>query len=484
MPCLARLLERSCHGELASVSDRYAGGVWPTFFTGVDVPWHGIYHSKLWRQEHMRCEVADAAWLSEPPFWERTELRRLRKCIVDVPMTVSAPQSDHGTVLAGWGTHDLIVKGAAPRDLWRELVQRHGRPLMRPEIYGPQTVRSLLQLRENLLGATRQMADVSLDLLRREPWDLFCVVLGATHRAGHYLWDLSQVDVAGLPPSLRAILESALADVYRACDEVIDALLRGLGPDPRVLVFAVHGMTRNSGWSDLFPELLMRIQNRGEAGAPSPGLLYRLKRRIPMNWSEQVISRLPGSVRNWLLTVWSARMFDWSTTQCLPLPMDHAGYLRLNVIGREPEGIVEPGAEYDSLCAELEEALRSWRDLEADEPVVAEVIRAYREAPAQARYRDRLPDLIVTWRARSAIDSKGVASPEFGEVRLPDRGRLPSGRAGNHTSRGWFVGAGPGIRPGQVEGHHILDLLPTLLTWLGVEPPGHLQGRPIESLLI
>ena len=63
MPALAALRASGTSGSLASCADRYAGGVWPSFYTGRDVPWHGIYHNKLWRPEAMRYEVPTDRWL-------------------------------------------------------------------------------------------------------------------------------------------------------------------------------------------------------------------------------------------------------------------------------------------------------------------------------------------------------------------------------------------------------------------------------------
>lgn len=474
LPVLGELLRAGAYGVLQSVADEYAGGVWPTFYTGKPVPWHGIYHSKLWRPERMRCEVASGSWLAERPFWERDTLAGARTCAVDVPMLVAEPAPIRGLQVAGWGTHDLIVKSASPRTAWRDLRRRHGAPVLEPERFGPQTARSLRRLRENLLQSTGQMGDVCEDLLRRQRWDLFLAVLGAPHRAGHYLWDPSR----SADGAAAGDLKDALVDVYRACDTQLGRLIEAAGGGARVLVFAVHGMGRNRGWSDLCPGLLERIRTGGAPG-PKQGFLYTLKRRLPTEWSERAVALLPRAARHRLVSIWSARMLDWSTARHFPLPMDQAGYLRVNLRGREPQGIVEAGVEYDRLLAELEAALSSWRDLETGAPIVDRVVRAYAGAPADAPYREGLPDLIVTWSDRSALDSPGIRSPDLGELRFDTPGRLPSGRSGNHTPRGWFIAAGPGTPPGEIPGGHILDLAPTVFDWLQTPRPADLHGRSL-----
>lgn len=482
LPTLASLLETGRCGPLTSVAEHYAGGVWPTFYTGMDVPRHGVYHSKLWRQENMRCEMADADWLPARPFWETAVGRELRVCVIDMPMTVAAPAPVNGLQVSGWGTHDLLVRGSAPRALWRELSRQHGKPKMEVERFGPQDSAALLRLRENLLKATRQVAALGVELLAREPWDLFCQVFGAPHRAGHYLWDTSQVDLNGISGSDRATLKSALVDIYHVCDQALAQLMEVAPANATVCVFAVHGMEKNPGWSDLCPDLLARIQRGGNAPLPRQGLLYQIKRRLPVRRTEDLLTLLPLKLRHALVKVWSARMFDWNTTRYFPLPMDQAGYLRINLQGREPSGIVAPDREYEQLCEDLTGALMSWQDLDSNMPIVKETYPAYAEAVPDAAYRDRLPDLIVSWAETSALDSRGVRSDKFGEWLFSEPGKLRSGRSGNHSAWGWAVMTGPGIEAGDLQDGHILDLAPTVLALLGLPIPSEMPGQPLADL--
>jgi hypothetical protein len=58
---------------------------------------------------------------------------------------------------------------------------------------------------------------------------------------------------------------------------------------------------------------------------------------------------------------------------------------------------------------------------------------------------------------------KSLNTHKYGEIRRPCGGKLPSGRAGNHRSQGWFVVTGSGIQPATgVHGFRTLDLVPTV----------------------
>ncbi|MGH7719902.1 MAG: hypothetical protein ACREON_13795 [Gemmatimonadaceae bacterium] len=482
LPALRALRERGTRGALRSGADLFAGAVWPCFYSAREVPWHSIYHNKMWRQEHMRCEAPSDDWLPERPFWERLAPERNRIAVIDAPFALGDIRPVPGLALAGWQSHDVREQGAYPAELWGQLERAYGKPAMPPEYFGEQSVSRLRHTRDELIRSAHQLTRISEDLLGRERWDFFLTVFGAAHRGGHYLWDLSQVDAGHLSAAEREQLERSLLHLYQTCDEGVARLVARAPNDARILVFALHGMQRNSGWADRCADILFRIL-AGESGErPRTGLLYRLKRALPWSLVREVTTRLPHAIQHRLVSIWSARMFDWRTTRVFPLPMDMGGFIRLNVRGRERDGIVQPGAEYDTLCEDLHVAFLSFRDAATGAPIVRDVVRADELAPDDAPYRHRLPDLIVRWGDVSAIDCPVIRSERHGELRW-EGGRLPSGRSGNHVPTGWFVAAGPGIPRGQcAEAFSTLDLAPTILAWLDEEIPAEVQGRPIAHL--
>jgi predicted AlkP superfamily phosphohydrolase/phosphomutase len=405
-----------------------------------------------------------------------------RIALIDIPTVLGAHQFKNGVHLVGWGSHDLFLRESWPEDLWQKLERKYGSPATRAEYFGPQTAESLLNLRNNLIKSSEQLAQISSEIISMKAWDLFFVVFGAAHRAGHYLWDLSQIDLTGIPAEKVSLLESALADIYRACDDALAKLIEKVPSQTRLLVFATHGVELNQGWSDYCSKILSKIQQVNQGYTPKEGLLYKIKQILPWQFIRQFTTRLPQRLSNRLVEYWSSKMFDWRTTRYFPLPMDHAGYIRINLKGREPQGIVQPDQEFESVCQELEEAFLSFRDIDTDEPIVEKIYRAGDFSPPDAPYHENLPDLVATWRG-SAIHSKGIYSEKYGEIRWDGDGKLPSGRSGNHRSRGWFIAAGNGIPYATLEeSHHAVDLVPSVFNWLGAGASEDFQGRPIPAL--
>ena len=488
LPVLQALRAQGCFGRMASNADYFAGAVWPTFYTGRDTPDHGIYHNKLWRYPHMRCEISSREWLPERPFWENLSATANRPtprvAILDVPMTLGLPRALNGIQLSGWGTHDLIGHGSWPPALWGQLRRRFGPPRLPAEAFGPQTAASLMRLKRALLRATAQMSAVCRFILAQERWDLLLCVFGATHRAGHYLWDLSQIPAEQLDATERKQLIHALEEIYQACDRALAGIIQRLPADALLIVFAVHGMGRNNGWSDYGARIADHIRLNGASGQKAAGLLYQLRQRLPWQLTRQITRLLPKAVTDRLVELWSADMYDWTATAHFPLPMDHAGYFRINLKGREPAGIVATQSEYVSLCARLANDLGSFRDMATGKPIVREVIQRDQLASPAAPYYENLPDLVVIWSNEiAASQSPGIVSDRFGALNFERPGRLPSGRSGNHTSHGWFIARGPGLEPGSVaDGYHILDLVPTVLDRLDLAADAGFQGQIIPEL--
>jgi predicted AlkP superfamily phosphohydrolase/phosphomutase len=248
----------------------------------------------------------------------------------------------------------------------------------------------------------------------------------------------------------------------------------------------VHGMEPNAAWNHIVEDLLGRIQqvhgHASERGRPS--LIQSVRRFAPRGLVRPIVSRLPLRIRARLDAAVRNGLLDWSRTRYFPLDMDLAGYLRINVRGREAAGIVDAGRDYRAACDGLREDLLDFRDLETGEPLIGTIHHVDDMAAIDAAYRYLLPDLVVTGDTTRAVQTCGVQSRRFGELKWGRRRKVPSGRSGNHTDRGWFVAMGEGIpaRARATDGD-IRDLAPTVLRWLGATPPSDYMGCALPELV-
>lgn len=483
LPALAALAERGGLARLESTADCFAASVWPCFYYGVHPGRHNLCGSFPSVRGRLDVEPADARRIPCSPFPTMIRDPAKRSVVIDVPKSRPDPAL-RGLSVVGWGghapSHDFATTPAA---LARRIRREQGRyPLgLGEEDKLDRSPEYLRALRRGLLEGVRAKLRLTRALAEREPWSLLVTVFGEIHSAGHrYLHFLTPRDPA-YDPDAPAELREALHDVYRETDAAVGELVRSLPADTDVLVVSVHGMMPNWNAQELLPRLLERIEGvegaEGEA-ARSGGRWLGLRTLLPPGLRDRVKLYVPRSIRDRVRTQHTKEIFGfrhWPRMRAFALPTDDCGYIRVNLRGREPEGLVEPGAEYEALLQELTEEMKALRDVKTGEPVVARVSRPQERWPGP--FAELMPDLCLYWDTRGPVS--GLRSPRYGELRSETRLQH---RTGIHRSEGFAIGAGPRLGTGPSAGApHILDLAPTVLALLGEEPPPELDGRVLHE---
>jgi predicted AlkP superfamily phosphohydrolase/phosphomutase len=148
----------------------------------------------------------------------------------------------------------------------------------------------------------------------------------------------------------------------------------------------------------------------------------------------------------------------------------------VNLKGREPQGIVEPGRDYEALVAELRRRLVAFRDAATGEPVVTAVHR--REEIYHGPHTAGAPDLVLeTARTVCAVEGMGPASLFAADAVAHDR-------TGNHARDGMLVMHGEGIRAGlELCSVPVDDLAPTVLYLMGLPVDPNMDGRVLTEAL-
>ena len=477
LPVLAGLIERGRRIALDTPANHFAAGAFHTLYSGIELADHGLFYPFQWEAAAQRARYM-SAFPAPPAIWERLARAGLRTLAVD-PYESRPPRDWKGTYVCGWGFRDRVVlpRWSLPRAAGAQLAKRHGGGPHATEIFGRPTVRELLALREKLVAAPARVATAAIELIERdEPYDLTWLTFSAAHLAGHQFWDLSQL--AEQPAGRdRALLGSALQDVYAAVDEAFGRVLAALPPDTDVVVASAVGMDVNSSRADLLPQMLAAVLHGGplpsDAGGGA-GAIWRLRAAIPTGARGAIARALPDRVALELTARLELRGIGWSETAAFCHPADNQGYIRLNLRGRERDGIVEP-ADADALLDTIAQGLQTFHDPDGA-PAVARVDRV-REHHAGAR-ADQLPDLVVQWSERPATTLAGVHSARFGDVLRRGSG---SGRSGNHTpGDAWAVVVPGAHEPPASNGRapRLVDVATTVAAVCVVDRAG-LAGEPL-----
>ncbi len=472
LPELAALRERGRHVELDTPAVDFAAGAFYTLYSGREIGDHGLFYPFQWSASEQRARYA-TAFDAPAPVWELLARAGLRTLAVD-PYESRRPRewrAEWGKLVCGVGFRDRVVlpRWAAPEDVARRVPAGP----QATEIFGRPHARELLALRRKLVAAPGRVADAALGLLAEERYDLAWLTFSAAHLAGHQFWDLSQL---GGEPSARerTELEGALAEVYRAVDEAIGRVVRAVGEEADVIVTSAVGMDVNASRADLLPGMLAAVLSGGPLPDEGPaGWIWRLRAGLPTRWRGAIANAIPDRLALELTARLELRGMDWAATRAFAHPADNQGYIRLNLRGRERDGIVDP-SEADALMDEIEAGLRTFRDPDG-EPAVTDVVRVRELYPGERA--ERLPDLSVRWSERPATRLDRVISERFGEVRRAGSG---SGRSGNHTAGDAWAVLAPGTarhrepsRPAR-----LVDVAATIAALAGADGAG-LPGEPL-----
>lgn len=489
LPNLKSLYDRGAYGKLDSTAGDLVATPWPTVVTSQWPVEHGFICWMQWRPELMDEYRVDESWVKIKPFYRRLGSFGKRVIAVDVPMA-DRPEPFEGMEVISWGSYDKLSDlNSHPPELVDRLARQYHPLPLGPELGESESVRAKLRLRDQMIRGTQRVGDACADLCRQEDWDLFLVGFGATHRAGHNLWNHAAFKEAQPDPKLAAEYDGALREVYEAVDRQLGRLLEIVPEGTAVCALTTHGMRDSTSRFELLPEMLDRILHdryvsAEEARPRKPKLLKRVRRMIPVTWRSRIKRSLPKHVQDAMTKFWAGKGHrDWSAIRAFTPAGDLEGYVRVNLKGRERDGVVAP-EEFEPLLEKIIDGLRSWKDKQTGEPIVAEVVRGtdlWPEVPADQRHAS-MPDLIVKWSDRPTIQTPVAVSEQYGELHWPVPNKHPDGRSGHHQPAGWMVVAGEGIEPGTRFEAHGIDLAPTWMTMLGLKPFEEMRGRPIEAL--
>jgi predicted AlkP superfamily phosphohydrolase/phosphomutase len=478
LPALRRILETGTLHRLGSTAGAFPGSVWPTLYSGTLPGEHGIYHHLQWDPEAMRLRRVADDWLYVEPFWYELERRGLRVATIDVPMTFPSRLAG-GAEIINWGSHDELGPfHARPRHLSADIRRLFGRHPMGSEIPIRKSPGQLELIQRSLVAGVRLKSELSRWLLAQSDWDFYLTVFGETHRGGHLLWPEHGAENSGG--------SAWLLDVYRAVDRAVGELLDALPHDVTTLiVFALHGMGRNTSQEHFMPKVIDRVNTRFMADADRPtaggaresrasqrSAMRFLRERLPAGLQNAVARAVPVAVRDRVVSRQISAGHDWRRTPGIALLADLNGYLRWNVQGREGKGMLGAGGERLERYVEwVTRCMNGLRAPGAEGPLVREVLLTPDHYTGGRT--SLLPDAVVTWTGLPPVSR--IHSEEIGALAA----ELGTGRAGNHLPDGFCVvidrgvGRGQAVRPPS----HISELATFVSSLLGPRPEEPRQRR-------
>jgi predicted AlkP superfamily phosphohydrolase/phosphomutase len=416
-----------------------AAAMWMSLATGVHAGRHGRYYGRQFDGATYATPLFDASDLDWETFWVALSRAGKRVGVIDFPMAPLA-RNLNGLQIVDWGTHDPAspdLRTWPPHLAARVRAEVGADPVGRCDLFPLLTPADYGIFRDRLMERIGRRTALVTKFLGQESWDLFAVVFSEGHCAGHQCWHVHDPFHPKHNAQVTREVGDVVRDIYIALDQAIGRIVVAADPDTLFFVFAGSGMGPNFTCNHLLEEILRAME--GARSTERVALLTALRRLgrklVPLRVRDMlrplggraIEAALPSQRRKW---------------QYFSIPHnDLSGAVRINLVGREADGRVLPGREYEDLCAAIAKELLQIRDMDSGAPIVSRVVRSsdlYR-----GEHLNALPDLLIEWNRHRQTSIRSVVSPRIGTITQPPVGR----RTGDHYPGGILFVKGREIRP-------------------------------------
>ena len=486
LPNFAKLLGGSMNGQVNNSHGMEAGSVWPTFHTGVSPARHGQYEGlRIFDPAIYDHRVLREDEMSPHYFWRHLSKHNKKVCLID-PLYIRLPTdgSFNGVYISDWGPHSPSRGGTflnfetIPASLAPHIEAKYGLDPLEGQMcdsHAPKTLEQQRWFRDALVKRAKVKAEITAEQLEKGGWDYFEVTFCEVHCGGHHCWHLHDETHPDYDAEMaKALGGDPLLDIYIATDQAVGRVMEAAGSDAFVMVYCSHGIGAEYSGTRMLDRMLVALEGDKPFNYRNPIL----------NVARNAWRSMPKGLRRGLKPMqrkaWISMMNDGFQPNRekrkhfeVYLNNRSAG-IRINLKGREPNGVVEPGAEYEALVDQLMEDMLAFTNLETGEKVVEECVPLCRAF--QGELLEQLPDVSVTWNTRAPILK--ITSPKTGDI----INEKLSGRTGDHRPIGQFFVVGPNIDHRQLnQPVNVVDFVPTFSLLLGIPIP-ETDGEPVGAL--
>ena len=430
MPALAALKKRAARFLLATDRSQRTGIPWESVASGLS-PEAGQRWGSLQFDPSSYTTWQEGANFA--PWWTETDL----KVVVFDPPYLDLSRAPNTQGITAWGAHNPGAGAMArPETLWAEFEQRFGRyPAAEWTYANPWPSAARTQRMGEALVHALQVCSRAAQWLAAErfpEWDFFFTVASELHGGMEGLWHgLDASHPLHTHPSAGPA-GRALVSIHRALDRMVGPQLVDAVGDAAIIAFNTGGMGPNHCDIQsmvLVAELLYRhafgeelltlptawtaapqclpildendtwggrraiVDSRGSSGGRAGGSDARPRRNLPQpfknlandvrsatdRWrSRRAPPKRPESELDWMPANRYRRY--WPKMPAFALPSFSDGRIRINLRGRERQGIVDL-TDYEGTCQSVEIRLRECRDPRTGEPAVATIERLIQPTP-------------------------------------------------------------------------------------------------------
>jgi predicted AlkP superfamily phosphohydrolase/phosphomutase len=477
LPNFARLMREGVSGDLKTTVPPISGPAWATFATGQYPGKHGIYDFFRNLPDTYGYTPINSSFFPSKTLWEILSERGKKVGVMNMLFTYP-PKELNGFVISGRGTPGEDVGYTYPASLKEEILAFE--PKYRVEAYRQisQTGRFLRLLVEQL----RRQERVNRYLIRKYPCDFTASYFAVPDLIQHIFWKYLDPGHPHYNRKKASRLLPLIEECFATLDSFIGERLQMIDEDTLLFIVSDHGagplsrVFQLNRWLQEFQLLFLKENRSKRRSVALLGKMARGVANITAGLDVFGLRRFIGFKTREKRRLYGRKAFiEWSRTRAYAGRTAECGVF-INLKGREGQGIVEGGEEYERLREQIISGLSRLRDPETGEAVFEMVCR--REDIYKGPFVQYAPDIMFDFGAHPFMANDSLFADGLFET-VPT-----NGVTGMHSDKGIIIARGRGIKKGaKVVGANICDLAPTILYLMNLEVAKHMEGRVLTELL-
>ena len=508
LPNLKKIKESGVAGTLKSSFPPITGPAWTSFMTGKNPGKHGIYEFLVRKPNSYKEIPVNAEYRNGQTLWEILSAQGYKVGVLNVPLTYP-PQKVNGVFISGFMTPGGKRDFVHPPELLDEIEEKFGKYYLHMRSLDIATFLSDSYIALFLKDCFSMMLykfEVTKFLIKKEKFDFLMLHIFSTDRVQHLLWHILDPQHPSYRSDLADKYYDEIVSFYREVDKQVGEIYDLYDSSGTVFVISDHGFCTINKSIDLNTWLLREGYIELKRTFPTRVRFFLWKIGFTYEWLCCTLGlrwgRLWGKIwgkfwdkillltlknkfikapadffndfsrdkRKWLLSLDDV---DWSRTRAYC--KSGLGQIIINMKGREPEGIVNPGQEYENLKREL---IRKLKDFMNELTGGKEGVEVYaREDIYCGDCFDEMPD--VTFLANK-IGYQAGNLIDFGSNRTITDTTL---NTGHHTMDGILLARGESLQKGvSINGSTIMDITPTVLYLMGCKIPEDMDGKVLKGI--
>jgi len=507
LPNFERLINTGVSGDLTTTIPSLTPTAFTTLMTGVNPGHHGIFDFAGGVHRDYRSRIIlNSSNIHVKTIWEIISEKNKKVISIGVPFTYPPFPVNGIMVSAGMPNPE---KGQDvkifPPEVGKEIMDYIGgiqhKYLTRrgSGFCGMPQMEFYEDLQEKVYYVFEKVRGIFFYLFNKYEWDIFMVHFNLTDMLQHNFWRFIDPGHVSYDKSLAEHFENTIYKGYQDIDKLIGEVLAKTDQETNVIVLSDHGfgpvhyLFNMNYWLEEIGLLKRKKRYIGRYKVHRTTFQRGLSRLGYQNLADHLPTWLSGmnlpvvrrnidpggafAFRN--QSDRFAEMIDWKRTRAYA---DVHG-INLNLRGREPEGVIEPGKEQEQVISYIMNQLLSVRDTETNATIIGEVLK--KEDIFKGPCTEEATDIYFFFKeGYHHIPSPDFMSKErFTKLNdsIPFSGHHVSHRS---TQKGIFLSSGPGMKQStELQEANMMDIAPTILYLLNLEIPAEMEGRVLREAI-